>query len=403
MLGLILSSLLLLSLSLWTAYFIVIARDYHKTPHLSKNPSKKTLRNPPLISIIIPSRNEEHRISRCIQTLKTQTYSNLEVLIVDDSTDHTVEVIKNIVGEDKRFKIIKQKKLPDGWVGKPFALQQGSENAKGDWLLFVDADTWYDPVLIEKTMEYALENNLDMLSLAPRHICKTFWEKVIQPIPLGAIPALSPLTKVNDPKSKVVLAGGPFILIKRYVFNKIGGYQTIRSCIADDVELAKLVKTSGFRLGLVNAQSMMNLRMYERFREIWEGWSKVSFLGLVQKRGVESKTFQTLLFLLLLFTMFDLLVLPFFAILISISMTLVTGLTFWKYLLLFAFLTWLLSTLALAYAQRVYRIGEPLYAPLTLLLGGFVMLGVVADSTFKTLSGRGVTWKGRRYSVMKNR
>ena len=403
MLNLILSLLLTLSLSLWTAYFIVIAHNYHKMPHLSKNPSKKTLRNPPLISIIIPSRNEERRISGCIQTLKTQTYPNLEVLIVDDSTDHTVEVIKNIVKEDKRFKIIKQKKLPEGWVGKPFALQQGSENAKGDWLLFIDADTQYDPVLIEKAMEYTLENNLDMLSLAPRHVCKTFWEKIIQPIPLGAILALSPLAKVNDPRSKVALASGPFILIKRSVFNKIGGYQTIRSCIADDVELAKLVKTSGFRLGFVNAQSMMNLRMYERFKEIWEGWSKVSFLGLVQKRGIKSKTFQILLLLMLLFTMFDLLVLPFFAIVISISMALSTGLIFWRHLLLFAFLTWLISTLALAYAQRVYYIGEALYAPLALLLGGFVMMGVLADSAFKTLSGRGVTWKGRRYPPVKNR
>ena len=382
-------------------YFVVIFLGYRKMPHLSKNPPKIPLKNPPLISIIIPSRNEEHRIGKCIQTLKSQTYQKLEFIVVDDSTDNTVEIIKNIVKDDKRFKLIKQEKLPKGWIGKPFALQQGSKIAKGEFLLFIDADTYYDPVLIERAVDYVLQNKLDMLSLAPRHICKSFWEKVIQPIPLGALPAASPLAKVNDPKSKVALAGGPFLMIKHSVFKKIGGYQTIKGCIADDTTLAKVVKTSGFRLGLINAQSMMSLRMYEKFSEIWEGWSKNSFLGLVQKREINSKLLQIAILLGILFIMFYVLVFPFSVMIISIYMTLVLRSLLWQNLLLLALLTWIISVLAVVYVQRCFHIGKARYAPLTIFLGGIIMMGIFLNSASKTLSGKGVTWKGRTYSSEK--
>jgi len=400
-LKLILYLLLSISLITWIMYFVVIFLGYRKMPHLSKNPPKIPLKNPPLISIIIPSRNEEHRIGKCIQTLKSQTYQKLEFIVVDDSTDNTVEIIKNIVKDDKRFKLIKQEKLPKGWIGKPFALQQGSKIAKGEFLLFIDADTYYDPVLIERAVDYVLQNKLDMLSLAPRHICKSFWEKVIQPIPLGALPAASPLAKVNDPKSKVALAGGPFLMIKHSVFKKIGGYQTIKGCIADDTTLAKVVKTSGFRLGLINAQSMMSLRMYEKFSEIWEGWSKNSFLGLVQKREINSKLLQIAILLGILFIMFYVLVFPFSVMIISIYMTLVLRSLLWQNLLLLALLTWIISVLAVVYVQRCFHIGKARYAPLTIFLGGIIMMGIFLNSASKTLSGKGVTWKGRTYSSEK--
>lgn len=401
MLKLILYLLLAISLITWIMYFVVIFLGYRKMPHLSKNPPKIPLKNPPLVSIIIPSRNEEHRIGKCIQTLKSQTYQKLEFIVVDDSTDNTVEIIKNIVKDDKRFKLIKQEKLPKGWIGKPFALQQGSKIAKGEFLLFIDADTYYDPVLIERAVDYVLQNKLDMLSLAPRHICKSFWEKVIQPIPLGALPAASPLAKVNDPKSKVALAGGPFLMIKHSVFKKIGGYQTIKGCIADDTTLAKFVKTSGFRLGLINAQSMMSLRMYEKFSEIWEGWSKNSFLGLVQKREINSKLLQIAILLGILFIMFYVLVFPFSVMIISIYMTLVLRSLLWQNLLLLALLTWIISVLAVVYVQRCFHIGKARYAPLTIFLGGIIMMGIFLNSASKTLSGKGVTWKGRTYSSEK--
>ncbi len=401
MFDLILYILLSLSLLAWIMYFIIIVYYYRKIPNLSKKPSTITQEKYPLISIIIPTRNEAHRISKCIQTLKLQTYPKLEIIIVDDSTDNTVEVIKSIVESDKRFKIIKQEKLPKDWIGKPFALQQGSKIAKGEWLLFIDADTYYDPVLIQRAMEFALKNKLNMLSLAPSHICKSFWEKVIQPIPLGAIPAGTPLAKVNDPKSKVATASGPFIMIKHTTFDDVGGYQTIKGRIADDIEIAQLIKSHGFRIGYANAQTMINLRMYENFSEIWEGWSKNSFPGFVQKRKIKSKSLQILILLIFLFVMFDLLVLPFSTMIGSFLLFLIFRSSLWIYLSIFALITWLVSIFSIVYVQKVYHIGTARYSPLSLFLGGIIIMGIFTNSAYKTMSGKEVIWKGRKYSTGK--
>jgi glycosyltransferase involved in cell wall biosynthesis len=351
----------------------------------------------PLISIIIPTRNESKRIEKCIYSLKTQTYPKLEILIINDSTDNTEEIIRNIEKNDERFAIIKQKKLPQGWIGKPFALQQASSIAKGEWFVFIDADTSFDSVLIQRAIEYAVSNNLDMMSLGPRHICDTFWVTITQPIFLSAILGLNPLTKVNDPKSKVSLASGPFIMIKHTIFDKVGGYESIKGHIADDIGLAKLIKMSGFKLRFVNAQSLLSLRMYDQFGDIWEGWSKNSFLGFVQKHEIQSKFLQVLVLFAGIFAIVDILILPFLLIIISLYLVFILQLAVWINFLILVCITWLVSIVSLMCVQRLYHFGKTRYVPLTLSLGGFIVLGIFINSAFKTLSGRGVTWKGIRY------
>jgi len=399
MLDLLFYLLITFSLIGWIGYFIIIINNHRKMPHLTTKSPGTTLENAPSVSIIIPTRNESKRISHCIETLKAQTYPKLETIIIDDSNDNTIDAIKNIVGNDKRFQIVKQKKLQPGWVGKPFALQQGSKIAKGDWLIFIDADTYYHPVLVERVVEYALKNKLDMLSLAPQHVCKSFWEKMIQPIFLGAILGLSPLAKVNDPNSKISFASGPFIMINHSIFDSVGGYRTIKGFIADDIEIAKLVKTSGFKLGIVNAQSLMSLRMYEKFSDIWEGWSKNSFLGFVQKREVKSKLMQILIFFAVLFLIFDFLILPFATIIGALFTLLVLRSLPSLYFLLLPLATWVISVVALMYVQKVYHIDRAWYSPLTLAFGGIIAMGIFANSALKTISGKGVIWKGRVYAI----
>jgi len=366
-------------------------------PYLSKKSEQLTEKPYPFVSVIIPTRNEAYRVENCIKSLKAQTYSNLEIIIVDDSTDNTVDIIKNIIGNDQRFSIIKQNKLPVGWVGKPFALQQGSTQSTGEWLIFIDADTSHDPDLITKTVEYSIKNNIDMLSLVPRHLCESFWEKVIQPIPLGLIPAISPLAKVNEKESKIAIAFGPFIQIKHSVFRSIGGYKTIKGQIADDAEIAKLVKDSGFRLGLINAQNMMNIRMYEKFSEIWEGWSKNIFLGLVQKRGINTKPKRILVALAGAVGIFGLMVFPFLATIITFLLTLFFSSNQFQQYFIFSLFLWIVALSVQFCIQRYYRIGDPKYALLS-FLGGIVTIGIFLNSAIKSLSGAGVSWKGRVYS-----
>jgi cellulose synthase/poly-beta-1,6-N-acetylglucosamine synthase-like glycosyltransferase len=325
----------------------------------------------------------------------------LEIIIVDDSTDNTVEVIKSIVGDDPRFILIKEEKLPDGWIGKPHALQQGSSLAKGDLLLFIDADTFHDPSLIAHAVEYACEHNVDLLSLAPHNICGSFWEKVIQPIPLCVIPAISPLSKVNKPESKVVVAFGPFMLMKHSVFTQVGGYETIKNRIADDAEMAKLVKSSGYKVNLANAQTLMHIRMYENFSEIWEGWSKNIFLGLVQKRGINSKAQRLFVALVGSVIIFGIMDFPLWITIISLFLTLFTHSPQWQQVLLFALVVWFVGIVLQFSIQKTYHIGDPKYASFA-FLGGLIIIAIFLNSAIKTISGTGVTWKGRVYATKKS-
>ena len=393
--------LLGISFLAWIGYFFITIWNFYQLPRLSNTPLKQSSNQLPFVSVIVPTRNEAYRIEQCIHSLKAQTYPHLEFFIVDDSTDNTLDVIKSIVGVDPRFIFIKEEKLPDGWIGKPHALQQGSSLAKGDLLLFIDADTFHDPSLIAHAVEYACEHDLDLLSLVPHHIFGSFWEKVIQPIPLCIIPAISPLAKVNKPDSKVVIAFGPFMLIKHSVFNKVGGYETIKNRIADDAEMAKLVKSSGYKVGLANAQTLMHIRMYENFREIWEGWSKNIFLGLVQKREINSKAQRFLVALVGAGGIFGLMVFPFCTTIITLLLTLFTHSPEWQWVFIFALSIWLVGIILQLSIQKTYRLGDPKYASFA-FLGGLVIIGIFLNSAIKTMSGTGVTWKGRVYTEKKS-
>jgi len=399
MLRFILFVLLALSFLLWFLYFILAIWTHKQMPKLSKTSYKKSPKSLPLVSVIIPARNEANRIGKCIKSLKLQTYPKLEIIVVDDySTDNTVEVVKNIVGNDKRFKILNlkfiKKEKPSEWMGKTYALQQGSTLTRGKWLLFIDADIYPPPELIERAVEYAIENKIDLLSLVQHQICESFWEKVIQPIPLGLLILLQ--SRVNKPESKVAMAFGSFILLKHSVFNKVDGYETIKGQILDDIAMARLIKHSGFKVSLVNAQSMMRIRMYERFSEIWEGWSKNIIFTVIQNRRIRSKTLKGLIILAGLFGVFDTFILPFLVVIISFLLGLFLLLPQWEYLLLFSFVTWLFAIFVQFYVSKRYYIGDPKYVPLT-FLGGIIIIGIILNSAIRVLSGRGVTWRGRLY------
>jgi len=393
--------ILAISLLFWILYVIRTMRNYKMLPKLIRDQNKSS-DSFPKVSVIIPTRNESKRITPCIESMKVQSYPNLEILIVDDSTDNTVEVIKNIVKDDKRFRIIKEEKLEGGWVGKPHAMQQGAKEAKGEWLLLIDADTAHDPDIVSSAVKHAIKKKLDMLSILAELVCKSFWEKIIQPIPTGLLIFILPLGKVNDPQSKDAFALGPFILIKHSVFDKIGGYEKIRGKIADDVEMAKLLKESGFKIGLARAHDMMKLRMYEKFRDIWEGWSKNIFLGLVQKREIKSKGKQLLILLIGLFVVFDMVVLPFIAVILSLFVVIILNISSWWFILWSSLIIWLFSIIAQSVVHKKYYIGNPIFSPLY-FIGGIITMGIFLNSAVKTLSGRGVKWKGRTYTNGKAR
>jgi cellulose synthase/poly-beta-1,6-N-acetylglucosamine synthase-like glycosyltransferase len=329
----------------------------------------------------------------------------MEILIVDDySTDDTVKISNDIIGSDTRFRVLDlksvRKEKPGDWFGKSNAVQQGSRQAKGEWLVFLDADVVLSPEIVEKAVAFVSENKLDLLSGIPYFSCDSFWTKVVQPIPLQLV--LLNLFHVNKPESRVAFAFGCFILIRRSVFDKIGGYEQVKEYIADDAELAKLVKRSGFQIRIVQAQDMLTVKMYDRLAEMVEGWSKNICLGLAQNTRIHSKTLKTLFILMQFIGVFILFLLPFLLMGFSLILGLLYNVSYWGPLFLFSSLVWLSGVCVQFMFQLRHGVGNAKYALLS-FLGGAVVLAVFLDAPIRILFGKGIQWRGRTYFQKESR
>jgi chlorobactene glucosyltransferase len=326
-----------------------------------------------------------------VESLRKIEYPNIEIIVTNDrSTDRTGEIVAEIAQVDGRVKLIPGIDLPDGWSGKVHAIHQAVSEATGEWFLFIDADV----AIHEKTpaiaLSYCLSNDLKMLSIALKSSFETFWENIIMPVVLGAIFFSNPITKVNDPDDQTAMASGGFILVNASSYRAIGGHAAIKDSVTEDMDLARLAKTNSVPYRFVLGQEMGTVRWYASFREIWEGWSKNIFSGMHYQisRAITS--------ILLLFIMG---ILP-FLVLIDQSVTLIlkgiyNSPIFW-----------------LALAQTLTILGYRFYSAVsqglakgyffTHPLGNSIFIGIIINSAFRSLTGRGVTWKGRTYTGSTN-
>jgi chlorobactene glucosyltransferase len=363
-----------------------------------------------MISVCVPARNEERNIRQCVESLLAQDYPSFEVIVLDDrSTDATPEILHNLVmesgsvavapwrhllsqrkGRAPKLQIIHGADLVKGWAGKPHALFQASVAARGEWLCFVDADTFLSPNTLSACYAKATETNADMFTIMTLQILGSFWEKVVMPIVMTALSVGFSPRKVNDPKTRDAIANGQFILIRRSVYDAIGGHERIKDQIVEDKAIAEQVKWNGYRLVVANGYPVARTRMYTSLPEMWEGWTKNIYLGLSDRPSLA---------ILGVFGAFIALVAALF-------------LPIWPLLGLFWYLQgggWLALTVIakslilwaiVIYARARVSVGmgiSPWYA-LTLPLGAAVFAAMMFASTWRVLSGKGVRWKGRIYT-----
>ncbi|NQU30466.1 MAG: glycosyltransferase [Anaerolineae bacterium] len=347
-------------------------------------------KNAPLISVCVPARNEERNIEACVKALLAQTYPNFEVIILDErSTDSTPQIVERLKGTDSRINLIHGTDLPSGWAGKPHALLQASTSARGDWLCFVDADTFLEADALSSVYAKALESKADLFTMMTRQIMLTFWERTVLPLVMTALSVGFSPRKVNDPRRKDAIANGQFIFIKRSVYDAIGGHAAVYDSIVEDKDLASVVKGSGYRLVIADGQRMASTRMYTSLPEMWEGWTKNIYLGLRDEPG------------LMILGVFGAILAFAAAVLLPVWVAagvyitiaspayesvaiLVESLLLWGYLLYWRIL-----------ASR--GMGIPSWYALTTPLGAAVFGAMMLTSAFKVISGKGVVWKGRRY------
>jgi chlorobactene glucosyltransferase len=304
--------------------------------------------------------------------------------------DATPAILKEFAN-DTHLHILNGANLLAGWAGKPFALHQAAGIAHGDWLCFVDADTFLAPQALASCYAKALETNADLFTAMTFQITGTFWEKVVLPLVMTALSVGFSPRKVNDPARRDAIANGQFIMIKRSVYDAIGGYESIKDQIVEDKAIAQRVKGSGYRLVIADGRQLVSTRMYTSLRLMWEGWTKNIYLGLRDQPA------------LLLLGAFGALLLVIAALFLPLWPLL--GL-FW-YLhqggwmalatIFEALILWgLLITIraAVAHGMNISR-----WYALTTPLGAAVFTAMMLTSSWKVLSGHGVTWKGRKYKV----
>jgi glycosyltransferase involved in cell wall biosynthesis len=226
------------------------------------------------ISAIVPARNEEAVIAACIESLAAQTEIAEIIVVNDQSSDRTAEILRELAGRFSRVRVVEASPPPPGWVGKNHAVTLGAQNASGQWLLFTDADVVLLKGAIAKAQLLAAENHAALVSFSPEQELKTWYEKSLIPFIYVRLAQRFSYDRVNDPASDAAAANGQFLMIQRAAYDAVGGHAAIHGAVLEDVALARRVKSAGFRIWFAAGAGIVRVRMYRSFSSMWEGWKK---------------------------------------------------------------------------------------------------------------------------------
>ena len=225
----------------------------------------------PVLSVIVPARNEEVCLGKCLESLVDQQGVEFELIVVDDaSTDRTREIALSFPG----VRIIDAGPVPPGWTGKNNAVWTGSKQARGVWLLFTDADTVHLPGSLARSLAEAQEHAAALLSYSPEQEVHGFWEKAVMPVIFAELAATYRPSQVSDPASPVAAANGQYLLISREAYDAVGGHAAVGTSLLEDVALARVVKASGRKIFFRYGADAVRTRMYRTFDQLREGWTK---------------------------------------------------------------------------------------------------------------------------------
>jgi glycosyltransferase involved in cell wall biosynthesis len=225
----------------------------------------------PLVSVIVPARNEEDCLGLCLQSLVAQTGVAFEIIVVDD---HSTDGTRTIAASFPDVHVIDAGPLPPGWTGKCNAVTCGARVAQGAWLLFTDADTVHKPGSLARAIREAEERGVALLSYSPEQEVHSLLERAVMPVIFAELATRYRPSEVSDPKSDAAAANGQYVLISREAYDAVGGHAAIAGSLLEDVELARAVKRSGRRIFFRLGEDQVRTRMYRTTRQLIEGWTK---------------------------------------------------------------------------------------------------------------------------------
>lgn len=344
-------------------------------PRLPESPS---VDGEPLLSVMVPMRNEERNVKALIASLKRSTYPNCEFIILNDqSTDRTQELLESETAGDSRFTLLQGAELPDGWVGKVHACHQLQKYATGEYLLFVDADINFSPEAFEQSLALLQKKGAKALSGFPAFEVAPFLSKLLVPMQHFVVYFHLPLPLANyAPFPAATAAHGAWMLFERDAYDAIGGHLSVRNSLVEDVHISREIKRAGYRMLLANITKSVNSKMYETNPEVWEGFLKNSYTGI-------GRSPLLAIGLTLFYTTFY--IAPLFIAAI--------GIVTLDWLL---FIPYILTCFQQLYVMLRTR-QNPVLAFLMPLQAG-AMVAVLLHAMKKSWSKQAYSWKGRNYS-----
>jgi chlorobactene glucosyltransferase len=262
---------------------LLVYRYATRRPRLADYPPQRA---GPLVSVIIPARNEAMNIERAVRSILATEYRSIELIVVDDrSSDATTEIVERLARSaeaEGRLRLVRGAELPEGWFGKSWAIIQGYRMARGDVLLFTDADTWHHPELLPRTVTVLTTERVDLVSVVSRQEMVSFWERLVQPHVLLALASrVGDLRRVNRTRiTWDAIASGAYILTTRRAYDTVGTHAAVKGSVAEDMALAQTYVRHHLDIFLTHAAQFMSVRMYRSLAEIVEGWSKNLALGV---------------------------------------------------------------------------------------------------------------------------
>lgn len=340
----------------------------------------------PKLSIIIPARDEEANIGECLEciTALEGPERTLEVIVVDDhSTDGTAAIVDDFAARDARIRRTRPPPLPDGWTGKSNACWHGVTQASGDWLLFIDADTFLGPDAVNASLGYASNRGIGLLSVTPFQRIVSVAERLTLPGIFLRFASAIDFARVNDPDDPMAVANGQFLLFSREAYDRIGGHEAIRAEVSDDLAFARAAKRVRVDSRTVFGEDFMETRMYRSMRAIWHGFSK----NAMEVMHAGSFT-QVLGGAVMSFALALGVVLPPMMVVLTDTGTLNTAV---------ALASWLvLGVLALFFVLALRALRVPAGYVLAMPVGLIAHGAILCNAWFRQRSGDRL-WKGRRY------
>jgi chlorobactene glucosyltransferase len=364
----------------WLVPFASLFRLASNRPNLSDVPPATGT----LVSVIVPARNEAAAIETVVRSVLASTYEPLELVVLDDrSTDETAAIVERLAAEDARLRLVRGESLPERWYGKPWACLQGYRVARGDLLLFTDADTRHEPELLARAVGALRAERADLVTVAPRQRCETFWERLVMPQIWLLLGIRYHPSRVNRARrERDVIANGQFVLLPRESYEAVGTHEVVRHEVAEDLALAQAFRRAGRKIHFAFAERLMETRMYQSLPHLVEGWSKNLYLG-GRRSFPEEPVLRALVPVMLLAAFLFWLVPP--AVLAVAGTT--AGL---RPAMVVATALSALFWMLISYGMKI-----PLWYGLLYPIGALVALYIGARSTWR--GARRVEWRGRVY------